>query len=91
MKNRKFSTIGMAAMMTVLLCLASGITFAAKEGAPMTPDLTAKRENFRKQHEQRITPEKRKSAADALKAERLKVFRAKRAVKQAAPVTSEIK
>jgi hypothetical protein len=45
----------------------------------MTPELAAKKEMVRKQHEQRITPAKRKAAADALKAQRKKVYDAKKA------------
>lgn len=78
MNNRKIGTIVLAVMMTVLLSLAGGAAFAAPK-APLTPELAAKREMVRKQQEQRITPEKRKAAVDALKAERLKVYQAKQA------------
>jgi hypothetical protein len=88
MKNRKLGTVFTAAMVSVLMCLAGGIAFAGNV-VPMTPDLAAKKENFRKQHEQRITPEKRKAAAEALKAERLKVYNAKQMVKQSTPATTE--
>jgi predicted outer membrane protein len=84
MNNRKFSTIVMIVMMTALLSLAGGLAFAA-DSAPMTPEFAAKRENVRKQREQRVTPAKRKVAAEALKAERLKVYRAKQAVKISKP------
>lgn len=100
MKNLELNTTGtlpqrlhvlmMTVMVTLLLSMASGLAFAA-DSAPMTPELAAKRENYRKQHEQRITHEKRKAATEALKAERLKVFRAKQAVKQSSPVTTDIK
>jgi hypothetical protein len=89
MKNRKLNTIGRLVMMTLLLSLAGGLAFAANS-APMTPEVAAKRENFRKQQEQRITPEKRKAAVEALKAERLKVYKARQAVKQSTPVTTDI-
>jgi hypothetical protein len=75
MKNRKLSSI---VMMTALLSLAGGLAFAA-ESAPMTPEYAAKKENHRKQQEQRITTDKRKAAAENLKAERLKVHQAKQA------------
>ena len=78
MKNRTFSSILMVVTLTTLLSLAGGLACAA-DSAPMTPEYAAKKENFRKQHEQRITPEKRKAAADNLKAERLKVYQAKQA------------
>lgn len=89
MKNRTLTSITMAVMMAVLLSLAGGFAVAAP-GAPMTPELAAKKENYRKQNEQRITPEQRKAAAEALKAERLKVYNAKQAVKQTTPATPEI-
>jgi hypothetical protein len=78
MKNRKLATILMVVMMTVLLSLAGGLAFASN-GAPMKPELAAKKEMVRKQQEQRITPEKRKAAAEALKAERVKIYKAKQA------------
>jgi hypothetical protein len=78
MKKRKFGTIALVVMMTLLLSLAGGFAYAAPK-APMKPELAAKREMVRKQQEQRITPEKRKAAAEALKAERVKVYQAKQA------------
>ena len=80
----------MAMMVTVLLLFASGLVFAANR-APMTPELAAKKETVRKQEEQRITPEKRKAAAEALKSERLKVQQARQAVQQSTPVTTDNK
>jgi hypothetical protein len=62
-------------MMTALLSLAGTLALAA----PMKPEQAAKREMVRKQEEQRVTPEKRKAAADNLKAERTKVYQAKQA------------
>lgn len=76
MKIRKLGNIVMSLMMTVLLSLAGGAAFAA-DTTPMTPELAAKREMVRNQQEQRITPEKRKAAVEALKAERLKVYKAR--------------
>ena len=78
MKNRKLATILMVVMMTVLLSLAGGLAFASN-GAPMKPELAAKKEMVRKQQEQRITPEKRKAAVEGLKAERVKIYKAKQA------------
>ncbi len=66
----------MVVMMAALQSLTSGLAFA-KEKGPMTPELAAKKENHRKQEEQRITPEKRKAAVEALKAERIKIYKAK--------------
>jgi len=91
MKNWKLGTILSVIMMTMLLSSAGG-TFAAthkKPGTgPMKPELAAKKEIIRKQHEQQITPAKRKVATDALKEERLKVYRAKQAVKQSSPINN---
>ena len=87
MKNLTVTNFTML-MMTLLLSLAGGLAFA---DAPMTPELAAKKENIRKQVEQRITPEKRKAAAEALKAERLKVHQAQQAVQQPTPVTTDRK
>jgi hypothetical protein len=86
MKRLKHGTIGIVAMMTVL---SAGVGAFAADGAPMTPELAAKREVVRKQEEQRVTPEKRKAAAEALKAERLKVHQAKEAAKKLNPTSSE--
>lgn len=74
MKNRKFSTLVMVCMTAVTLTV--GLA-CAEESAPMTPEFAAKKEMVRKQQEQRITPAKRKAASDALKAERIKVYKAK--------------
>lgn len=78
MNKRKAGSIVMTVIMTVLLSLAGGFAFA-KDSAPMKPELAAKKEMVRKQHEQRITPEKRKTAAEGLKAERIKIYKAKQA------------
>lgn len=78
----------MAMMMTALLSLAGGLAFAA-DGATVTPELAAKKEMVRKQQEQRITPEKRKAAAEALKAERLKIYKARQSAQQLTPVTTD--
>lgn len=86
MKNQVCNIIA-TLLMTVLLSLVGGFAVAA----PMTPELAAKKEMVRKQQEQRITPEKRKAAAEALKAERLKVQKAKEAVQQSTPVTTDNK
>lgn len=78
MENKK---IAAAFIPTVIISIATAsIGFA--EQVPMTPELAAKREMVRKQEEQRITQDKRKAAAEALKAERLKVYRAKESLQQ---------
>jgi hypothetical protein len=90
MKNQTHSIIAMAAMLTGLLSLSGGPALAA-DSAPMTPEYAARKENHRKQQEQRITTEKRKSAAEALKAEHLKVYKAKQQVKHSNPEATETK
>ncbi len=82
----------MLVVMAALISIAGGVAYADGKGAgrghgkgPMTPGLAAKREMVRKQQEQRITPEKRQAAVEALKAERLRVYRAKQAVKGSSP------
>lgn len=77
-------------MMTVLLAMAGGLALAAN-GAPVTPELAAKTESVHQQQQQRVSNEKRKSAAVALKAERLKIHQAKRALQPPAPVSTETK
>ncbi len=81
MKNLCLCKILTAMMVVEVLWLSSGLSLAAND-VTLTPELAAKRENYRKQNEQRITSEKRKAAAETLKAERLKVYRAKQTVKQ---------
>lgn len=91
MKNLKLSNFGCAFMIAVFLCLDSGASIAANK-APLTPELAAKRENFRNQDQQRITNTQRQSAAEELKAKRLKVYKAKQAAKQSTPPnTTDIK
>lgn len=74
-------------ILTLLLSAAGGPAFAA----PMKPELAAKREMVRKQEAQRISPDKRKAAAEALKAERMKVHQARQAVQQLTPVSTDNK
>jgi hypothetical protein len=73
-----FSKLSSIAMTTALLSLAVGLACAA-DSAPLTPEYAAKKENHRKLKEQEITPEKKKAAAEGLKAERLRVYQAKQA------------
>jgi len=84
MKICTLGAIVIAVAATVLLPLAHGPACAADK-APLTPEYAAKRENFRKLNEQRITQEKRNAAAESLKAERLRVYNAKQAVRHAKP------
>lgn len=90
MKNRILGSITTVVMMSALLSLAGGLACAA-DNAPLTPEFAAKKENYRKQREQQITPEKKKAAAEALKAERFKVYQARQAVKQSKPETTDNK
>ena len=90
MKNRTPGPFAVIVTSSVLLSLAVGLA-CATDNAPMTPAYAAKRENFRKQNEQRITHDKRRAAAEALKAERLKVHNARQAVKQAKPESTDTK
>lgn len=87
MKNQAVSFITLFFVMTLLLSLTGGLACAAT----MTPELAAKRENYRKQQAQRITPEKRKAAAEALKAERVRLYNARQAAQQSTPVPSDKK
>lgn len=73
---------GMTGLLVIaLLTLSSGVALA-EDKTPLTPELAAKREVVRKQQGQRITNEQRKAAAEALKAERLKVHNAKQGIQQ---------
>jgi hypothetical protein len=78
----------MLTLMTMLLTCTGGLA-GADDSAPLTPELAAKKEMVRKQQEQKITPEKRKAAADALKAERIKVYKAKEAAGLLDPAKTE--
>jgi hypothetical protein len=84
MKNQKLNRVALGVAVTALLSMA-GASALAGEGAPMTPELAAKKEMVRKQEEQRVTPAKKKAAAEALKAERLKVHQAREAARQLNP------
>lgn len=75
-----------ALMMALSLMLTAGLAIAAG-GNAASPKLNAKREIVRRQQEQRITPDKRKAAVEALKAERLRVHQAKQANKKLPPPT----
>jgi hypothetical protein len=85
---RKNRMIGL--LVTMLLSLASVSALAANK-APLTPEMAAKREMVRKQQGQRITNEQRKAAAEALKAERLKIYNAKHGIQQSPPDTTNNK
>jgi hypothetical protein len=90
MRIQKFRNIGMVVMMAFLMSLAGQIAFASDE-KPMKPEVATKRQNYNKQHDQRITQEKREAAAEALKAERLRLHQAKEAVRQSQPASIDNK
>jgi aspartate-semialdehyde dehydrogenase len=73
MNSGRVGTLGLIAFFAGLSAISGGQAIAGN----MKPELAAKKENHRKQEEQRITKEKRKVAVDALKAERLKIYKAK--------------
>lgn len=85
MNNKKLGKTGIVIMMTLLLSSAGGSAIAGKRA--LSPERAAQTEITRKQHEQRPTRKQRKTAAEALKAKRLEVYRAKQAVQKSAPVT----
>jgi hypothetical protein len=84
MRSKRAGKIVIAVTLTGMLACSAGIASAEGTG-PMTPELAAKREMVRKQQDQRITPEQRAQAAEALKAERLKVYKAKLMTGKIAP------
>lgn len=63
-------------VMACMLMLVGSIAFAQGK-QPMTPEKAATAERIKKQKEQIPTHEKRKAAADSLKAERQKLYKAK--------------
>jgi hypothetical protein len=81
MKIRKASFSAVFFMTATMLSLSAGFVLAA----PLTPEMAAKVQVTRKQESQRITQDKKTAAAEALKAERVKVYQARQAVKQSAP------
>jgi hypothetical protein len=90
MRSTKAGKIVATVVMTGMLSGFGGVARAG-ESAPMTPELAAKKEMVRKQQGQRLTDDKRKAAAEALKAERLKILKAKEAANQSAPAAAEEK
>lgn len=84
MKNMTFRIISKFVVMTALLSFGGGLAYAAKK-APMKPELAAKNEMVRKQQEQRISKEQRATATNGLKAERLRILRAKQLNRKSNP------
>ncbi len=69
-----------------VMLLSNTVLPAHASQPPLTPELAAKQENYRKQKaQQHITQDQRKAAAEALKAERIKVHQARQAVKNHKP------
>lgn len=94
MDKQRRSNLVITAMMALLLSFTCELAVAANGTTKAKPagtyghtpeELAARREMVRRQQEQRITPEKRQAAVEALKAERLRVYKAKQAVQQTAP------
>lgn len=85
MMKQQFGTICLAMTIT-FLALSGGYAYATERPLrPLTPEMAAKKEMVRKQHQQRVTNEQRKSAAEALKAERIKIYNAKHGLTPATP------
>lgn len=87
MNSRRVGILGLIAVFTGLSTVAEVQAFTGN----MKPELAAKKENHRRQEEQRITKEKRKVAVDALKAERLKIYKAKQDALKANNINPESK
>ncbi|MDD2364522.1 MAG: hypothetical protein PHN84_00010 [Desulfuromonadaceae bacterium] len=79
--NRVILTLLYSVLALSMMTQVSGTAFAAKK-RPMSPELAAKKENFRKQHEQRVSQPQRDTAAQSLKDQRKKVLKAKRDAKR---------
>jgi hypothetical protein len=80
MKSTSIFTALSFTIVTMLLSLGVGSAFAA-ESAPMTPELAAKGARVKTQQSKKITQAQRQAAADAIKAERLKLHQ----LQQSAP------
>lgn len=90
MKIRKLNSLRIIVVAVAVLSLAGGIA-CADNTKPMKPEVAAKKESVRQQREQRVTDDQRKTAATSLKAERLKVYKAKQLVKKSKPEKIETK
>lgn len=82
MKNITISSFTALFVVTLL----AGMSFAAGT-APMTPELAAKGTRVKSQQSQKITQAQRQAAADAIKAERLKLYQAQQAGQPITPAT----
>lgn len=91
MKIRRSRVTRMMVMTSAVFLSLPCYLASAANASPMTPELASKKEMVRKQEEQRITPDMRKKAAEALKAERIKVYQAKKAVQQSNTATTDSK
>lgn len=81
MKNQKVMKIGRSVLFGTLFIVIGNVA-NADIGEPMTPDVAAKAERSKHQQAERITPAKRKAAAQALKAQRQKLHDARKSAPQ---------
>ena len=86
MKSSFIFTVASFALVTMLLTLGVGSVNAAAPD-PMLPDLAAKGNRVKTQQSQKITQAQRQAAADALKAERLKLHQGQHGGQTIAPTT----
>ena len=87
MKSSFIFTVASFALVTMLLTLGVGSVNAAATPDPMLPDLAAKGNRVKTQQSQKITQAQRQAAADALKAERLKLHQGQHGGQTIAPTT----
>ncbi len=90
MRNHKPTNHPRLMLTAAILALSSSFALVAHCGQ-LSPKHAAKREMVRKQQEQRVTPEKRKAAAEALKEERRRIYNAKQAIKPPAAQQNQSK
>lgn len=74
MKRALRNSIGVGLAVVLASTLYSPV-FAGQ--TPMTPEVAAKAERSKRQQAERITPAKRRAAAEAIKRERQKIYEAK--------------
>lgn len=88
MRNQKRRNMVFVLCVSMVTLLIPGFVLA-DNNQPMTPELAAKKEMVRKQRDQRIDHKQKQTAADALKAERMKIYKAKQLVNKTKPVKTE--
>lgn len=85
--KKELNAILTTVIVATLLAFSGGQALAAKK-QPLTPEAAAKRERVLKQKKQQhISQNQRDTAAQELKAQRMKILRAKRAAKS--PITPQ--